>query len=164
MSSFTYNSILLKLNFKIRDILLNSFKIWAFCCIIYKLETNAHFSHLLHIFLSLSIRILVLIMILLLHHLQEYMAEKWAPHLFFLIIYEFWFDNWCVFHIMKLGFWNEDTLIWFNWVWLFRPKWGVFSLIIFEIMVMVMVWDWVLFCFCLLCFVFIRLRLSSILA
>ena len=151
MLSFAYNSILIKLNFKI----------WAFCCIICKLETNAHFPHLLHIFLSLSIRILVLIMILLPHHLQEYMAEKWAPRLF-LIIYEFWFDNCCVFHITKLGFWNEDILIWFNWVWLFRLKWGVFSLIIFEIMVMV--WDWVLFCFCILCFVFIRLRLSSILA
>ena len=72
---------------------------------------------------------------------------------FFLIIYEFWFDNCCVFHITKLGFWNEDILIWFNWVWLFRLKWGVFSLIIFEIMVMVMVWDWVLFCFVFACFV-----------
>ena len=94
--------------------------------------------------------------------------KKGAPHLF-LIIYEFWFDNYYVFLITKLGFWDEDILIWFNWVWLFRMKWGVFSLIIFEIMVMVMVWDWVLFCFCLLCFVllcfvFIRLRLSSILA
>ena len=41
--NFTNNLILLKSSFKNRDILLNSFKTWVFCCIICKLEANTHF-------------------------------------------------------------------------------------------------------------------------
>ena len=42
-SSSTYNSTLLKSNLKNMDILLNSFKTVAFCCIVCKLGANAHF-------------------------------------------------------------------------------------------------------------------------
>jgi len=37
------NSILSKLSLKNRDILLNSFKTMAFCCIVCKLGANTHF-------------------------------------------------------------------------------------------------------------------------
>ena len=43
MLSSTCNSILLKSNFKNKDILLNSFKIGAFYCIVCKLWRNANF-------------------------------------------------------------------------------------------------------------------------
>ena len=44
-SCSTYNSTLLKLNLKNIDILLNSFKTVAFCCIVCKLGANANFLH-----------------------------------------------------------------------------------------------------------------------
>ena len=43
---FNLNLILLKLSFKNNDILLNNFKIEAFCCLVCKLGTDTHFPPL----------------------------------------------------------------------------------------------------------------------
>ena len=75
MSSSTCNSILLKLSFKNKDIMLNSFKTLTFCCIICKLGTNNHIP--LHICRTIISRT---------YHHEICVRVKWDPNASFLAL------------------------------------------------------------------------------